>query len=206
MDRTKALQNLFEGKASEEDIELLKRMLVSGELSIGGNVNNSVLTVGSGNNVQVIQLTTETLDRLKARPMLGNLERDLTVEEILAGLRRLDKLLLNRAPVLLPLYKDHVGRLRSNMKTETKSLSELARKERVEALATINSICLEAVDISFNSLCIGEEAPKYDARSPFRGLESFRPEDSEFFFGREALTQKLVGKIKARTTYGANIF
>ena len=51
------------------------------------------------------------------------------------------------------------------------------------------------LDISFNAICLGEELPEYDSRSPLLGLESFRPEDSEFFFGREALTEKLVTKI-----------
>ena len=194
MDKTHSLQALLNNTATEEDITLLKRLLASGEISIGGNVNQSVIIIGSGNTVE---LPPAALDRLNARPMLGNLDRDLTGEEIAAGLRRLDKLLPNRAPVLLPHYKEQVGRLRPTLKTEIKSLSESSRRERIEALAAINSICVEAVDISFNGLCLGEEAPRYDARSPFRGLESFRPEDSEFFFGREALTRKLVAQIQA---------
>jgi WD40 repeat protein/energy-coupling factor transporter ATP-binding protein EcfA2 len=196
MNSAHSLQALLNNTATEEDIELLKHLLASGEISIGGNVNQSVIIIGSGNTVE---LPPAALDRLNARLMLGNLDRDLTGEEIAAGLRRLDKLLPNRAPVLLPHYKEQVGRLRPILKTEIKSLSESSRRERLEALAAINSICVEALDISFNGLALGEEAPKYDARSPFRGLESFRPEDSEFFFGREALTQKLVGKIKAHS-------
>jgi formylglycine-generating enzyme required for sulfatase activity/energy-coupling factor transporter ATP-binding protein EcfA2 len=194
MDKNHSLQNLLNNTATEEDIALLKRLLASGEISIGGNVNQSVIIIGSGNTVE---LPSAALDRLNARPMLGNLDRDLTGEEIASGLRRLDKLLPNRAPVLLPHYKAQVGRLRPTLKTEIKSLSETARRERVEALAAINSICVEALDVSFNGLALGEATPDYDARSPFRGLESFRPEDSEFFFGREALTRKLVAQIQA---------
>lgn len=196
MNSAHSLQALLNNTATEEDIELLKHLLASGEISIGGNVNQSVIIIGSGNTVE---LPPAALDRLNARPMLGNLDRDLTGEEIATGLRRLDKLLPNRAPILLPHYKEQVGRLRPTLKTEIKVLSASSRRERVEALAAINSICVEALDVSFNGLALGEEAPKYDARSPFRGLESFRPEDSEFFFGREALTQKLVGKIKAHS-------
>lgn len=193
MDWAKTLQDLLDGTASEDEIHLLRQALVSGEISIGGNVNQSVIIIGSGNTVE---LTPAALDRLNARPMLGNLDRDLTGEEIASGLRRLDKLLLNRAPILLPHYKEQVGRLRPTLKTEIKSLSEPARRERLEALAAINSICVEALDVSFNGLCLGEAAPDYDARSPFRGLESFHPEDSEFFFGREALTRKFVAQIQ----------
>jgi hypothetical protein len=39
MDKTQALQNLLYGTASEEEINLLKQGLTSGEISIGGNVN-----------------------------------------------------------------------------------------------------------------------------------------------------------------------
>ena len=39
MDKTSALQNLLNGTATEEEIQLLKHGLVSGEISIGGNVN-----------------------------------------------------------------------------------------------------------------------------------------------------------------------
>jgi ABC-type multidrug transport system fused ATPase/permease subunit len=197
MDKTKALENLLNGTASEEDVELLKRLLASGEISIGGNVNNSVLTVGSGNNIQIIQLTSAALDRLNARPLLGDLDRDLTGTEIALGLERLKTELPLRAPVLLVQFQEQSRRLHPSLKTSSSSLSEPARKERVEALSVINSLCLEALDISFNALCLGEEPPDYDARSPFRGLESFRPEDSKFFFGREALTRKLVAQIQA---------
>ena len=48
MDRNQALQNLLNGTASEEDIALLKRLLTSGEISIGGNVNQSVVIIGRG--------------------------------------------------------------------------------------------------------------------------------------------------------------
>src|SRR5512142_735803 len=71
MDKAKVLQNLLKGKAKQEEIELLKRLLASGEISIGGNVNQSVIILGSGNTVEI---TSEALDRLGARTMLGNLE------------------------------------------------------------------------------------------------------------------------------------
>ena len=45
MDKTKALQSLLDGTASEEEIQLLKQALASGEISIGGNVNQSVIII-----------------------------------------------------------------------------------------------------------------------------------------------------------------
>jgi hypothetical protein len=55
MDKTKALQKLLNGTASEEDIELLKRLLASGEISIGGmsaGISSSVtISASTINNV-----------------------------------------------------------------------------------------------------------------------------------------------------------
>jgi hypothetical protein len=52
IDKTKALQKLLNGTATKKEIELLKRALASGEISIGGNVNQSVIIIGSGNTVE----------------------------------------------------------------------------------------------------------------------------------------------------------
>jgi len=49
MDKTKALQKLLNGTASEEEIQLLKQGLVSGDILIGGNVNQLVIIIGSRN-------------------------------------------------------------------------------------------------------------------------------------------------------------
>ncbi len=62
MDKTKALQKLLNGTVSEEEIQLLKQALASGEISIGGDVNRSVVIIGSGNKVE---LTSEALSLLK---------------------------------------------------------------------------------------------------------------------------------------------
>jgi WD40 repeat protein len=194
MGNIQALQNLLNGTASEEDINLLKGGLASGEISIGGNVNHSVIIIGNGNTVD---LTPRALELLGARRLLGDLDRDLTGDEIAVGLHRFEIELSFRAPVLLTQFQEQDRHLRLTLKTSPKSLSDHARRERVEALAQINSLCMEALDISFNALCLGEELPEYDSRSPFRGLESFHPEDKGFFFGRESLTKKLVGKINS---------
>ena len=62
MDKTKALQKLLNGTATKKEIELLKQALASGEISIGGDVNRSVVIIGSGNKVE---LTSEALNLLK---------------------------------------------------------------------------------------------------------------------------------------------
>ena len=117
--------------------------------------------------------------------------------DIGAGLEKLEVEFPVRAPVLLNPYQEQVHRLRPFLRTEAKSLSDRARKERAEALLAINDLCLEVLDITFDALCAGVEPPAYDARSPFRGLQSFRPEDKDFFFGRDELTKQLVEKINA---------
>ena len=61
MEKTKALQKLLNGTATKKEIELLKQVLASGEISIGGNVNRSVVIIGSGNTVE---LTPEALSLL----------------------------------------------------------------------------------------------------------------------------------------------
>ncbi|MEW6403750.1 MAG: hypothetical protein AB1649_18300 [Chloroflexota bacterium] len=194
MDKMKALQRLLDGSASAEEIDLLKQLLASGEIFIGGNVNHSVIIIGSGNNVE---LTPEALDRLDARPLLGDLDRDPTGNEITSGLDRLELELPVRAPVLLGPFQEQVRRLRPYIHTAIQSLSDYARSEYLDATARLNGLCMEVLDISFNALCIGGQPPIYDPRSPFRGLESFGREDSEFFFGREELTRRLVGKIRS---------
>src|SRR6185295_10746124 len=62
MDKVRALQKLLNGTATEEEIELLKQMVASGEISVGGDVNRSVVIIGSGNKVE---LTAEALNLLK---------------------------------------------------------------------------------------------------------------------------------------------
>ncbi len=64
MDNSKALQNLLNGTASEEEIDLLKQGLISGEISIGGNVNHSVIIIGSGNTVDLTPLDSRRGSRM----------------------------------------------------------------------------------------------------------------------------------------------
>jgi small GTP-binding protein len=56
-----ALQNLLENKATSGEMEELRQAFTNGEIFIGGNVQNSVIIVGSGNSVQ---LSPEVLERL----------------------------------------------------------------------------------------------------------------------------------------------
>lgn len=84
MDKTKALQNLLKGKATQEEIELLQQALASGEISIGGDVNRSVVIIGSGNKVE---LTTEALSLLRSETKT---EEQVEGEPPYMGLRYFD--------------------------------------------------------------------------------------------------------------------
>ncbi len=135
--------------------------------------------------------------RLGGRSLFSDTaERPLTNKEIGFGLSRLEELLATRAPVLEQKFNDQAVILRKSLNTEREALTETARKEREEALAQVNGICSEALDISFNALALGKEPPTYDERCPFQGLYPFREDDREFFFGREVLVQKLHQKLE----------
>lgn len=73
MDKNKALQKLLNGKATKKEIEELKQAVANGEISIGGDMNRSVVIIGSGNKVE---LTAEAL---------GILKPETTTEEPIAG-------------------------------------------------------------------------------------------------------------------------
>jgi formylglycine-generating enzyme required for sulfatase activity len=51
MDKTRALQQLLNGTASDREIEALRQALTSGEISIGGNVSDSAIVNGNENLV-----------------------------------------------------------------------------------------------------------------------------------------------------------
>jgi WD40 repeat protein/energy-coupling factor transporter ATP-binding protein EcfA2 len=134
--------------------------------------------------------------RLGGRPLFADqLERELTNSEIEFGLSRLSTLLKERAPVLCDQFQQQKANLEATLDAEANALSNSSRQERKKALEEVNNLCVGAIDLSFNALALDKEAPVYDLRCPFRGLNSFRPEDREFFFGREALIQKLQQKL-----------
>jgi hypothetical protein len=125
--------------------------------------------------------------RLGGRPIFSDvLERPLTGAEIKFGLEQLALLVAERAPVLAPELEARAKVLESTLDSDPASLSQQSRDERQAALDALNTLSGEVIDLSFNALALGKSPPDYDARCPFRGLAAFRPEDREFFFGREA--------------------
>ncbi len=133
------------------------------------------------------------ISSLRGRPLFSNnLERELTDSEIQIGLDKMRNLFPRRAPIL----EERVEKLGKRLLSGSAALGEVYRKERAEALSTLDGFSLEVFDLSFRELCYGELISQhYDERSPFRGLESFRPEDREFFFGREGLTEQIIKRL-----------
>jgi hypothetical protein len=142
--------------------------------------------------------------RLGGRPLFSDAaDRPLTVAEIKDGLTCVRKLLAERAPVWLQarpgeprsVFEQPAVRLEEALHAEFKDLSEQAQKDRKRALDEVGTLCEEAVERSFHELALGKDPPAYDGRCPFRGLYPFRAEDREFFFGREALLARLLGRL-----------
>ncbi|MFB8791317.1 MAG: CHAT domain-containing protein [Potamolinea sp.] len=146
--------------------------------------------------------------RLGGRLLFSDqLDRDLTNAEITYGLDRLQKLLQERSPLLLPKLKLQAQKLAHTLEADTTALSQQANNERSQALEEVNNLCQEVLDLSFNSLALGKQPPIYDSRCPFLGLYPFRVENHEFFFGREALIAQLeqqLTKHKFLAIFGAS--
>lgn len=148
--------------------------------------------------------------RLENRPLFSNsMVRELTPLELDNGLTRMTELFAIRAPILLHERMQVDGqtsvlvdsldvltrRLQATRDVDATALSEARRKERQETLNTLNHLSLEVLDLSFSALCLGQTPPAYENKSPFRGLESFSPNDQDFFFGRERLVERLLSKL-----------
>ena len=65
-----------------------------------------------------------TVDWARSRCSARQLDRPLTASEIKAGLRKLDDLLAERAPVLRPRLAESADQLRSTLGTSPAALSE----------------------------------------------------------------------------------
>jgi WD40 repeat protein len=130
--------------------------------------------------------------RLGGRPLFSKIIDDkLKDTEIAYGLSRMERELPARAPVVLKVFQDNATRLRGLLGTDKLQVSPVVRSEWEQALAVVNDLCTEALDLSFKALVDDQQLPPYDSRCPFRGLDPFKAEDRPFFFGREAWTTRL---------------
>jgi hypothetical protein len=142
--------------------------------------------------------------RLGGRPLFSDTpDRPLTVAEIGEGVTRVRSLLARRAPVWLearpdrprPVFDEAAALLEGTLHAEFTDLSGQAGKDRARALDEVGNLCEEALERSFTELALGQEPPPYDERCPFPGLYAFRAADREFFFGREAVVDRLLMRL-----------
>jgi uncharacterized delta-60 repeat protein len=152
-----------------------------GNISVGGNVGD----IHIGNVTNVYNAAEDDVP--------------LSSAEIENGLTRFAEYLPERAPVMADKFNATAKKLRATLGADLNALSPTLKTQREDNLNIAKLMCMEALDISFRALCLGDNPPPYDSRPPFLGLFAFHPEDREFFFGREALIQKLVKRIKGHS-------
>ncbi|MEJ6486821.1 SUMF1/EgtB/PvdO family nonheme iron enzyme [Nostoc punctiforme UO1] len=167
-----------------------RHLKASGELDIA--LHEATASLADRGDITVPAL----FSRLGARPLFSDqLDRELTNSEIEYGLERLEKLLLERSPVLSHPFEEQAQKLKNIIVADVAALSKQARQEREQALTEIDNLCDEAIDISFHALALDRQPPNYDSRCPFLGLYPFRQENREFFFGRDELIAQLQQKL-----------
>jgi WD40 repeat protein len=135
--------------------------------------------------------------RLGDRPLFSDdARRPLSAGDIEFGLRRLRELLRSRAPTLARDVEAHAAVLARTAPVEEDQRSPAARAEHEAALRGLEALCDEVVEAPFSLVAAGKPLPPYREECPFPGLRPFTPEDTRYFFGREALLASLGAKLR----------
>ncbi|MFN8413442.1 MAG: PrsW family glutamic-type intramembrane protease [Anaerolineales bacterium] len=165
--------------SDENKVQADNNSIAIGNLSAGGNISGNI-HIG---NTTVYQYASEE-------------DVPITNDEIETGLTRFAEFVPERAPVLQEQFNSIAKRLRATLTTDINALSPSMKMQQEDEINRMKLISMEVLDISFRALCQGKNPPPYDSRPPFLGLFAFKPEDKDFFFGRDALVLKLVKRIK----------
>lgn len=130
--------------------------------------------------------------RLAGRPLFtDDPGRAPTSTELRRALDAFAGLLPIRAPALVSRFEALARQLRPLVDADDETLAAAARRERGELLEQFDALCEEVADVSSTALALGKSPPAYDATCPFPGLQAFRGDESRFFFGRDALLDRL---------------
>ncbi len=78
------------------------------------------------------------------------------------------------------------------------ALSEVASREKQQTLAEIESLSLRVLDMSFAAVARNKPTPMTAGPCPFPGLLSFGIDHQIYFFGRDALIEGLLSRLKER--------
>jgi WD40 repeat protein/serine/threonine protein kinase len=73
-------------------------------------------------------------------------------------------------------------------------------ESRFETMRDWERAALDALDADTGTRQVGFRAPETGATCPYKGLNSFQPQDAAFFFGRETLVDELVTRLQASRT------
>ena len=175
--------------------EFYRRLLAQSEI---GEVDRALVEAYAGLASRPDVNVPALYSRLGSQPLFSDLQdRPLNGAEINAGMEELDKLLIDRAPVLRSKLAEKAQELHRTLDTPPDALGAMTRSEHDKALADVNALCQDVVEISFHALARGVRPPAYDARQPFLGQLPFRSSQSEFYFGRERLVAKLIERLAA---------
>ena len=165
-----------------------------------GELDLALVEATAGRHERIDILVPVLFSRLDGRPLFDTADQplqQLSGRTIGDGLENLKGELQYRGPVLIDAVEDQETILRPLLGTDATSLAPTAQKDRADALNAVNAICLEALEISFAALALGNSPPEYDRRSPFRANRPFGDEDHEFFTGRADLIEPMVASLNA---------
>lgn len=168
-----------------------------------GLVDVALVEANAGLAEHTDVLVPALYSRLGDRPLwvdswAADSDAPLCVGQIEQGLRRMEVLLTERAPVLLLEFAGVAASLRDCMSLGPCGLpAAFRRPPPTGAMRLLDALCSEASERSFFAVAHDQPLPAYDSRCPFPGLNSFTWQDREFFFGRENLVATLVARIQS---------
>ena len=140
--------------------------------------------------------------RLDGRPLISDtVDRPLTPAEYESGLARLEKLVAARAPALADQFTSLRQRITPFVRTDKATLVTESKREFIVASEAIDDLTQTVAEITFPALATGREPVAYETEAPFPGLGPFSVEEetARYFFGREALVEELINRLKQHT-------
>lgn len=84
----------------------------------------------------------------------------------------------------------------ATMVTDVASLSSEGKASLQRALAEVDALCLQVIDMPFAAVALDKKVPTYVAQCPFPGMRAFGIDDQRYFFGRDALIQALETRLR----------
>lgn len=84
----------------------------------------------------------------------------------------------------------------ATMVTDVASLSTEGKATLQRALAEVDALCLQVIDMPFAAVALDKKVPTYVAQCPFPGMRAFGVDDQRYFFGRDALIQALETRLR----------